>query len=247
MAPLTELELITGIGFVAIIIFGWAMGIVVLRKYAKFRQREILYLGIFMLFMNRQYWASTSGYLYALFSPFYIDEIAYLFIGYFFSISAIIWLLIITELVFKSKQKIVLIVILVLSVIINTIFLYLVFNNPSLIGTYTPPFRFQMGPFLFISRVLLAIIIFPITTFLLYWKTRRTDNPGTRLKGKLIFIGSIIYILSVVVHGIFQNSFITLAFSAAGLIIFYGGFLLPPWIMRFFLGNLEAGNESSEE
>jgi hypothetical protein len=234
MASLTELELITGIGFLALVLFGWAMAIVVFRKYTKFRQREVLYLGIFMLFMNRQYLASVSGYLYALFTPFYIDEIAYLFIGYFFSISAILWLLIITELIWKNKQKLVLWLIIILSVIINTIFLYLVFNNPSLIGQYTEPYRFQMGPFLMLTRVLLSIVIFPFTTFLLYWKTRNADDARTRLKGKLIFVGSVIYILSVVVHGIFENGFLTLAFSGTGLILFYGGFVLPPWVMKLF-------------
>jgi hypothetical protein len=243
MAPLTDTQLITGIGFLAIVIFGWAMAIVVFRKYAKFRQREVLYLGIFMLFMNRQYWASTTGYLYTLFTEMYLSTEAYLFIGHFFSISAIIWLLIITELIWKNKQKLIVVLMIIISAILNTLFLYLVFTNQSsLIGEYTPPYSFQMGPFLLFSRVLLAIIVFPITTFLLYRKTRSADDPRTRLKGKLIFIGSIIYILSVVVHGIFENSFLTLAVSITGLIIFYGGFLLPPWVMRFFLRE-----KSSEE
>jgi hypothetical protein len=103
-----------------------------------------------------------------------------------------------------------------------------------------------LGVFLLFTRVILAIIIFPITTFQLYWKTRRDDNPKTRLKGKLIFSGSIIYILGLLVHGFFANTFLTLAIFLIGLMVFYGGFLLPPWLMRIFLGSPEA-DASSEE
>ena len=82
---------------------------------------------------------------------------------------------------------------------------------------------------------LVVLSIFLITgIFFAIRAIRRSEKVETKLKGKILFVAILLYVIGAVLDGVIETEFIMLFISriilALSAIAFYYGFILPNWL-----------------
>ncbi|MCP4763794.1 MAG: hypothetical protein GY870_18630 [archaeon] len=138
------------------------------------------------------------------------------------------WVCVITEMIFKKRQKI----ILILSGIYCTIY-ELIFIPSIIIYSSIEENELVFGIMTFYG---ISFFIITITTGIRFaWENIKAENPINKIKGKFMFYGFIFYAIatiSVWIHLFELISSILFLFSGTFL---YFGFILPSWIKKRFL------------
>ena len=121
----------------------------------------------------------------------------------------------------------------ILCVIYEIFFIIFLFTNKSLIATQLNLFQCVFGPFINISLSII-IMAFVITGFHSFYGPLKSDDLIVKVKGYLVFFGSIFLLfgmvldlLSFLVFGAVVISRLILMLCA---ITYYFGFLMPDWM-----------------
>ena len=194
----------------------------------------IVIIVLVFIFQSLTWLAPTMLFLSILLTGSLITFELYLLIGHAFPLAVIFWLIIITELMFKEKQKLILTIIGSYYAILTVVFFYLFFTDISLLGELRGFLGFQQGPFLII-RNLSSMIISIVSVILFYRESHKSDNAQTRLRGTLFLTAIIFVILGAFFHIITGNAFLTLIFFLLASISYYTALLTPEWMKKLFI------------
>jgi len=147
----------------------------------------------------------------------------------------LIWLKVFTDLAYVEKQKLILIIFLIIGIIFEIIFFYFLFTHPNLIGTFKTPFQVVYGIYIEIFLVIFLLVVL-ITGILFGKKSISSENPELKLKGKFLIAAFVLFTI-----GAFLDSIIPELFILARVVLdisalsFYFGFMLPNWLKEKFL------------
>ena len=124
MAPLEALDIMNGIFGLAFITISMIVGFSIISKYLKNKNINLLYVGITWIFICSGWYGTSVSFLVAFFNAGEgLPLEAILLINFLpLPIGLICWLMAFTNFMYKEKQKIIL-----LSVIIFVIFFYSIF------------------------------------------------------------------------------------------------------------------------
>lgn len=231
MAELTQFEQINGIFIVIIVILLWYIGLKLFLKYRSIREKKLLMLGMVFIFQGLTWFAPAVVFLSLLLTGNLISLELYLLIGHAFNLGAFFWIYLLTELMFKNKQKIIISILGIYLVATILIFFYLFFTNISLIASFSGFLRFQQGPFLVI-RNLSFMIISIIFTIIFYRESHKSENPEVRLRGTLFLAALILIILGGISHMITGLVYVVLIFFLIAGIFYYTALLTPEWMKK---------------
>ncbi len=244
---------LNGITAIFWVIIGSVVGFLLISKYFKYKDKILLLVGINIMILPSPWWPATSGYVLALFG-IYLDDILYgiLLLGPL-TIDILIWVYVVSEALYKEKQKIIMALMLIYTVACEIIIISLSIINVNayiMIRLGLIDIRFQLP--LMIINILHSIIF--ITTLILYaLPILRSSIPETRLKGKfaisfliLFMIGNILDAIIPwdVILGNAQLILIAEAWVAlfariiliGAILCLYNVFLLPEWLKNKLLG-----------
>ncbi len=212
------------------------MGLKIIFKYFKYKDRNLLYLGVTLLLMTKIWLAMVITYISILATGNGISPEIYFIIGYAFPIGMFLWLLLFTNLMSTTAKKkiIILLTFTIYLIISEIIFFSLLFTNPSSLGIFSRPLIPKWGLFMII-RNLVPLALTLLTGILFWHETWKSTDPEIRLKGKLLPLSIIFFIMGSLTFAIWGIPFIPLIFLIPGLITLYGSFLLPKWMKRLFL------------
>jgi hypothetical protein len=163
---------------------------------------------------------------------------------YFFIANAFIplylflWMTVVTELLQKENQKIILIICAIIGTIVGFFFFYFLFTNPSIIGELQGPIDTKWGLFMQVYYFL-VIIIMLITGTLFARASFKSSDPKIKLKGKFLMAAFYTWAIGCLLDTISSLSIIILIMARLILVLsaieFYWGFFLPDFIKKIFL------------
>jgi hypothetical protein len=155
------------------------------------------------------------------------------------TIALIFWVIAMSELLTMSKNKQIIIkrAAIIIGVLIEIIYIIIIFTKMSWLGTPVAPIQIVYGPFSY-GYLMADLIIFLFFGFWFVKESLKADDPKIKLKGKFLASSFIVFTIASVLEVFVKEIWIfviarIIVMSSA--ILFYIGFLLPTKIEKFFL------------
>jgi hypothetical protein len=234
-------ELSQGISSLVFVVVVIILMIHFAKTYLKYKEKNILYVSISLFFLSVIWMSDAVNLILILTLSTHLSiEIYYFFVLGFLPISIGGWFLVITNLMAKRQKKMILVIIAIVYAIFETIFLILLFlNAEEYIGVYNESY-FDVQSSLF-SQIYLftSLSLYIITGFLMARQCLRVDQPEVRLKGKLLLMAMVLFLIGagveiitpIVAFTVFLSRLITICSS----IFLYIAFTLPKFIKKRYL------------
>ncbi len=214
---------LTGLIYAVIVIY---VGLRIASKYFKYKQKTLLYVGIGWLGFATPHYAVSLSFLSVLITGEPINDFLYFLIAVgFVPIFLLLWMAGFTELLYKNRQKIILIIYTIFGAIFESIILYALFRDLTIIGVKEGPVDTDWSTVIFLYFIPLILTII-ITGFLLSNESLKSDNLEVKLKGKFLLVAFILWTIGEIIDIILDVPItrITLMISS---IAFYFGWIMP--------------------
>ena len=238
MVELTQFEVMNGFFMFIIVILYWYIALKLFLKYTSLKDKNLLYLCLIFIFQSLTWLAPSVLFLSIILTGSLISFELYLLIGHALPLAVFFWIIIITELMFKDKQKLILSIIGIYYAFMVIIFFYLFFTDISLIGELRGFLGFQQGPFLMV-RNLSSMIISIVSVILFYRESHKSDNPQTRLRGTLFLTAIVFVFLGAFLHIITGLAVLALIFFFLASLSYYSALLTPEWMKKRLIKETE--------
>jgi len=246
------LDILHGSFSLIYVIISFSIGLIILLKYFKFKNRLYVLVGLTWGFLSLPWVPDSISFLRNLFFGSLLSAESYFIIGnVFIPIALISWVIAYTDMINKEKQKLAVVLILVFSTVFEIMFFTLFFIDIGLIGVYTTLFSGKLGIFLIIFHFITMLIIL-ITGLKFAAKSIKSEDKDVRLKGKLLRGAFIAFTIAALLEKSARSIMLELVFTDPNDLLlttmlaivrvllvlsafaFYGGFLLPRWIKEIF-------------
>ena len=214
---------LTGLIYAVIVMY---VGLRIASKYFKYKQKTLLYVGIGWLGFATPHYAVSLSFLSVLITGEPINDFLYFLIAVgFVPIFLLLWMAGFTELLYTNRQKIILISYAIFGGIFESIILYALFTDLTIIGVKEGPVDTDWSTIIVIYFLPLMLTVI-ITGFLLSHESLKSENPEIKLKGQFLLIAFILWILGQILDLFLDNPItrITLMISS---IAFYFGWIMP--------------------
>ena len=224
--------------FVAVVIF---ISIHFFIRYKRYLDRNLLYIGIAWIVFSFLWLPDAINLiLIILFDTYLSLELYYIFVLGFLPLSCGFWMLVMTNLMYKNNQKIILLIFFIIYGILETIFLIMLFSDANSVGTYTSPFDVESKLFGQLY-LLITLVTFEVTGLLLARQSLRSEEPHIKLKGKFLLYAFICFAIGGLIEIFTPAIELTVALGRSitilSAIFFYIGFVLPDFIKKRFIKN----------
>lgn len=219
---------ITGLIYTIIVIY---VGLRIASKYIQYKQKVLLYIGIGWLGFPMPYYAVSLSFLSVLITGQPINDFLYFLAALgFIPIFLLLWIAGFTELLYKNRQVLILIIYAIFGAIFGSYVFYALFTNLTLIGAKQGPVDTDWSFFIIIYFIPLIITVL-VTGLLLSLKSLKSDNPEVKLKGKFLLIAFFLFFLGEILDIVLDIPItrITLMLSS---IAFYFGWIMPERIKK---------------
>jgi len=241
---LTPDQILNGVFSLIFVVISIIIGFTIISKYPKSKNRTVILVGLVWLGIVSSWYASSSSFLVALITGgdgFMSAPPYYFLIGAApLPITAFIWMVAFTDLLYRDKKKIILLIIGITGIIFEIALFTLLLIDHDLVGTVSSPVDADYEFFVTSYQIFLVILVL-VSGILFARESLKSDTPEIKLKGKLLLaaflsfvIGSVLEILSGISIAILIIARLLLISSS---IEFYGGFILPRWVEKLFLSN----------
>ena len=237
MVTLLPLQFLQGILTLIFVVISIIIGLLIIQRYFKFKQTQLLLVGITWILLISPYWPDALTFLSILIiDTELIDPV------YFFLANALLpplyytWGTAFANFVLKDKSKnLVLAFFVVIGLIFETSFLGVYIINFNLIGTRITPFYVEWALFVDIFLII-SILMFTITGIIFSIRALKSSDKSVHLKGIFLLIAFLTFAIGTSIDVIFTLSEITLvlarSFVIIGSISFYLGFTMPKFLKR---------------
>ena len=207
----------------------FSIGIKIASKYFEHKNIVFLLVGITAIIVSEPWWVTPidAMLLFLGYSPV-PENISQVIGAVGLPIGIFTWLYAITELMYKNKQKIILLVAAVYCVLFEVVFIYLLFTYHNL--------RENLLPLLIIGGYIASfLVLILVTGFLFTREGLKADDPTLRLKAKFLRVAFIFYFFAGI--GVMAQifAFIVSIFLIISAFTFYFGFILPEKVKNIFI------------
>jgi len=235
-------EIFYGILSVIFVFIALIIGIRILTKYFELRRKELITVGLALIFLSSAWWGSAFSFLSYIIFGHIFSQIEFLIFGDAFLFLAIIcWMYTFLRLVYPNLLKKVISVYLLISILYEILFFYFLFTEPNQIATIEGNFNSEHKLFS-LSFILFSIGSFLVTGIIFAKESMKAPSPKLQLKGKFLLTG----MLSFTIGAIFDAGGFTdpillvlirfLLISSA--IEYYLGFLMSDRVAKFLVGEI---------
>lgn len=236
---LTLLEILNGTFSLVFVIVSLIVGLFIASKYFQVKNRTLLLVGITWIGLTTPWLPSTIAFLVYLITNTSISSTVYFTIGNIASpLILVIWILAFTDLKFKNRQKILVIIYSVLGVAYEIYLVYFLIVEPAVIGELTGIFDVTYKGVVLVFALFIVINML-ITGVLFGQESLRSKDPTVRLKGKFLIIAFISWCIGAIMDAALPLNIITLTIARIILITsaleFYIGFILPKFVKELFI------------
>lgn len=238
---LSQIEILQGIFSLIFVAITFIIAIKIMLKYFEKRNRDFILFGLAWIGLSNPWIPDAITFIMILLTGSPLNPALYFIIGFaFFPVLIYCWMVAFASFVYEDKQKYILIMYAIISIIFEIAFFYLLFTDIDQLGVFKTPFQVEFGLMMIIFLIINGIYAL-VTGLLFSIRSIKIDNdPEINLRGKLLIVAFLSFSIAVIVDTtlgsfdpvwIFFNR-ILLMFSG---VFFYMGFILPERIKKIFL------------
>ncbi len=134
------------------------VGFVLIYKYLEYRNKNLLYMGLTMIILTSVWFTHSVAFVLILttgegLSPEIFFSMAYPLTA----VASVLWMVVITNLVYKEKKKLIILIYIIYGIVFEILFFILLFDNPENIGVLENPIEPAISRFMQIY-LLIALI-----------------------------------------------------------------------------------------
>jgi len=234
---LTPIEILHSSFSLVAIVISILIGLIIISKYFKFKQINILLIGIFWTGLTFPWLPTVITFVMMLTVGFGLSIEWFILIGIvILPITVLCGLTAFTRLlgVRKKKRRLILLSVLVFNLVFESLIFYFLFTDVTVIATLEDVLTIQWSIFSQIYFII-NLILFLVTGVLFSKRSLQSESREIRFKGKLLMAAFISFTIGTVLDFAIPNP---LTYIIARLILlsssieFYIGFLLPERIKR---------------
>lgn len=243
---LEALDFANGIFSVILVIIFIFVGLRIALRYFKIKEKTYLFVGLCWILIGESWYPSSTSFIIALFNDglglISFPEIYFIIGTSLLPFTLTFWLIAFTELMYKQKQRIIIMISTIGGILFEIFLFYFLLTNPSIIGTLESPVDANYGLFISVFQILLLIVLI-ITGTIFARASLKSDNPEHKLKGKLLLMAFVLFFIGAIfdVLSTFNILFLilgrTMLFFSS--VFFYYGFIFPEWMKNRFLKQKE--------
>ena len=235
---LTTPQLINGILAIVTVVISISVGLRIASRYFEVKQRSFLLIGLTWIGLVSIWIGTSVSVIAALIGPGIPDQL-YMFIGNgFMPLTSIIAVMGFTDLFYKDKQRVLLILYVVYGIIFEFVFLFYLFTDYTVLGRVNSPVDASYGLFVTVYQVF-CLLTFVILGTAFARVSLQSEKREIKLKGKLLLGGIYSFLLGALFDIIGEISIFILVVGRIFLILSsflsYGGFLLPDLMKKVLL------------
>ena len=244
---ISTFDLANGIIFIIFCVISIFVGLRIISKYFKYKRREFILIGLTWIFLVSPWYPASISFIMFLLTGTILTPEAYFIISFvLIPVALVCWMIAFTDLINYKNQKLIITLYIILGIVYYVFFFYfLYYTDQSLIGELRGHTDVQYGA-LVVSFYLIADVTALITGIIFARKSRHSENPEIRLKGKLILIGIIFFVIGSSLDAILPHNFLTFSIYRSieilSAIFFYCGFILPNWFKKLLLKEEKVDN-----
>lgn len=237
---LNTLQLFQGSFTLVFVLISLVLGLIIISKYFTYRKRQYLLVGITWIFLVSPYWPDAISFLLILITRSKLHEPTYFFIANgFIPPLHITWIIVITDFIYKEKQKYLLWIFSIEAIASEIIFLTFFFINPYLIGTPQPnPFVVEWN-LLIDLYLIISIALFLLTGILFAKQSLQSEMKEFKYRGRFLIAAFITFTIGTLIDVILELNEITIVIARLFVIIaafcFYFGFTMPNFIKKILI------------
>ncbi len=242
---LSPLQTLQGAFTLIFVIISFILGLIIILRYRKYKQIELILVGLTWIFLVSPYWPDAITFILIITTGKELDPLLYITMGIAFVPPAhFTWMYAIMNFLYRKKKKIVVTLFTIEAIIYEIILFTLLMKNPDLIAIRVSKFSSNWS--LFVDFYLFfSIGMFIITGFLFVRASLRSSNKEIQLKGKILLLAFIIFTIGVTLEVAIDyaneiTDVIIVSFILAAAFLFYVGFTLPNYIKNIFIKNKNA-------
>ncbi len=236
---LTPLDILNGILGLFVVIVSLILGLIVLSKYFKNRNKNFILLGINLIFIASGWYGTSTSFVVALINN--SDGLALemiLLLNFIpLPIGLLCWSGFYTNILLKEKQKLFLLIITLITIFFYVVFLFVVFTDVSQAAIKISPVDTTAGGNRFLSiYIIIFIIILLFTGIHFSLRTMKYDDVEMKTKGKFLLFAFPTFAIGGLLDSTFPSYEVTLILFRllliSSIIGFYIGYLLPNWVKK---------------
>ncbi|MFX1393214.1 MAG: B-box zinc finger protein [Promethearchaeota archaeon] len=252
MVELTQLEIIAGFSSIVQVLIAFFIGFLMIYKYFLNKDRNLLLMGIIIILLSESWWAYSIVVILILTTGESFPVQIYILISQtFVPLALLLWMLVMTNLIWKNKRKLILSLTAVLVVIYETLVLYTVFVDPSAFVIMEGPLDIRYISWLLYLQIIFMIVSL-ITATLFFRELRKSPELEIRLKGLFYLIANLTFATGTFLDAALPLSLILLVIVRilllSGTFEAYFAFAMPKWMEKlFFKKKVEKNSEESAE
>jgi len=238
---ITPIEILNGTLSLVCVIVSIIVGLTIISRYPKYKQTNLILVGITWIGVFSPWWPSTISFLVALITGTSLTPTMYFFIGFFVSPFVLtIWIVAFTSFKFKKQQKLIVGIYLIIGIAFEIYLLFTLFvvNDPEQIGTLTGVCDTTYRGIAMYYSIFIVITML-VTGILFGLASRKSENPEIRLKGTFLILAFISWVIGALMDAALPLDVISLTIARIILISsaleFYCGFLFPNIVKKIFL------------
>lgn len=236
---LTPLDILNGILGFLVVIISFMLGLIVLSKYFKNKNKNFILLGINLIFLASGWYGTSTSFIIALINNSDGLSLEMILLLNFtpLPIGLMCWCGFYTNILMKEKQKLFLLVMVIITVFFYSVFFYVVFTDVSQAAIKISPVDTTAGGNRFLSiYIIIFIIILLFTGIHFSLQTMKYEDIEMKTKGKFLLFAFPSFAIGGLLDSTLPSNEITLILFRllliSSIIGFYIGYLLPNWIKK---------------
>ena len=233
---LSTIDFLQGIFSLIFVIISLFIGLLILSKYFKYYKKELILVGFSWIGMSIPWLGDAVNFIVIMTTGKAIShQFSFLISFAPLPIFVLSWLAAFSDLTTNKHKTLILMGYIIIGAIFEVIFLYFLFTDVALLGTYSGPFQVDFTPFLELY-LLFNIIIVLVTGLIFSRESIKSDNSEIKLKGKFLLLAFISFIIGALLDTIIPFTAISVVITRLILtissLLFYLGFILPDFVKK---------------
>ena len=237
---LTPIEILHSSFSLVAIVISILIGLIIISKYFKFKQRNFLLIGIFWTGLTFPWLPTAITFIMVLTVGRGLPVQGYILIGIMIlPLTVLCGLTAFTSLlgVKRKRRRAILLSVLVFNLVYESLIIYFLIRNVDIIARLADVLTIQWSIFSQIYFII-NLVLFLVTGILFSRKSLQSESKEIRFKGKLLMAAFISFTIGTVLDFAIPNP---ITYIIARLILlsssieFYIGFLLPERIKRLLI------------
>jgi hypothetical protein len=236
---LSNLDILNGTLGLLVVIVSFILGLIVLLKYFKNKNKNFILLGINLIFLASGWYGTSSSFIVALITNSEGLSLELILLLNFIPlpIGLLCWTGFYTNILMKERQKLFLIIMIAITVFFYSIFLSVIFTDVSQAAIKLSPVDTTAGDNKFLSiYIIIFIIVLLFTGIHFSLRTMKYDDIEMKTKGKFLLFAFPAFAIGGFLDSTLPSDEVTLiifrVLLISSIIGFYIGYLLPNWIKK---------------